>query len=208
MQSTLLRLRKELLNLARDRLLAVQQEEKMEASEDIEQIIIAGNVSLEAYIKFCKTVQKLPVNIRFVDGKVVAYEVPLANHGKVSGMITFLIRTWNHQLFSITREDLIVSQSSYLTADVTFRPLDLPPSPAGQELNSDGGAYPTMVVEVGNSESLPSLHRRYKGNACTALPTYKPKFIDCIFLLLNFSTVLLLVEQLMGFIWTYGNYKM
>ncbi|CAG8672041.1 11807_t:CDS:1 [Acaulospora morrowiae] len=151
MPTTQLQLRKELLIRARDCLLAVQQDEKMEASEDMEPIIIAENVTLEAYIKFCKTERKLPVSIRFIDGKVIAYEVPLSEHGKVSDMISFLIRTWN-------REDLIVSQNSYLTADATIRPPDLPPSPAGQQPNSSGGAYPTMVVEVGNSESLPSLH--------------------------------------------------
>ncbi|CAG8607011.1 2903_t:CDS:2 [Acaulospora morrowiae] len=147
MSTTQLRLRKELLNLARERLLAVQQEENMEASENMEPIVIAENVSLEAYINFCKTEQKLPVRIRLVDGKVIAYEVPLSNHGMVAGEIAFLIHSWNNQLRHVQEEDLVVSQNSYLTADVTIRPLDLPPSPADQEPNSDEGAYPTMVVE-------------------------------------------------------------
>ena len=58
MQSTSLRLSKEFLNQARDRLLAFQ-EEKMEANEDMKPIIIRENVSLEAYIKYCEIERKL-----------------------------------------------------------------------------------------------------------------------------------------------------
>ncbi|CAG8649731.1 2812_t:CDS:2 [Acaulospora morrowiae] len=113
----------------------------MEAS-DMEPIIIAENVLLEAYIKFCKTKQKLPVSIHFVDGKVIAYEVLLSNHAKVAYRVAYLVENWNNRLIGMTGKDLIVSQNT----------------PAGQQPNSDGRAYPIMVVEVGNSESLSSLH--------------------------------------------------
>jgi len=65
MQSTSLRLSKEFLNQARDRLLAFQ-EEKMEANEDMKPIIIRENVSLEAYIKYCEIEQKLLLLLEFV----------------------------------------------------------------------------------------------------------------------------------------------
>ncbi|CAG8624699.1 3885_t:CDS:2, partial [Paraglomus brasilianum] len=125
MQSTSLRLSKEFLNQARDRLLAFQ-EEKMEANEDMKPIIIRENVSLEAYIKYCE--------------------------------IAFLIRSWNNQLCNAQEEDLIVGPNSYYTADLTIRPRGLPRPPPGQGSNSEGRPYPTLVVEVGNSESVPSLH--------------------------------------------------
>ena len=57
MRPTRLRLSKELLNQARERLLLLAvREEDLEVSEedDIKPIIIAENVSLEAYIKYCK----------------------------------------------------------------------------------------------------------------------------------------------------------
>ncbi|CAG8459722.1 6464_t:CDS:2 [Paraglomus brasilianum] len=151
-----LRLSKKLLNQARDRLLALQ--EKLEVDEDTKPIIIAENVSLGDYIKYRKTDRKLPVRIRLVDGKILAYEVPLTSHGAVVGRISKMVVVWNNQLDCAYEEDLIVGLNSYYTADLTIRPQGLPRAPAGQEPNSDGNAYPTMVVEVGNSEPVPSLH--------------------------------------------------
>ncbi|CAG8434362.1 1363_t:CDS:2 [Diversispora eburnea] len=65
---------KDRLNQARDRLLAYQ-EKKIEMSEDI---IIAENVSLEAYIKYLEAERKLPVRIRLVDGRINGTRAMLA----------------------------------------------------------------------------------------------------------------------------------
>ncbi|CAG8486422.1 4948_t:CDS:2, partial [Acaulospora morrowiae] len=130
MPTTRLRSRKELLNLARDHILAAQQEKEMKAWEGVQPIIIAE----------------------------MFHSKPTSDHGKVAGKIAFLTCAWNNRLFGFDRENHIVSPNSYFTADVSIRPLDLPPSPAGLKLNSDGGAYPTIVVEVGKSEFLSSLH--------------------------------------------------
>ncbi|CAG8568744.1 11273_t:CDS:1, partial [Funneliformis mosseae] len=46
----------------------------MEANEDIKPIIIKENVSREAYIKYLSIERKLPVNIRLINGKIIAYE--------------------------------------------------------------------------------------------------------------------------------------
>ena len=119
MQSTPLRLSKESLNQARDRLLAFQKGE-MEANEDMKPIIIRENVSLKAYIKYCEIERKLPVRIRLVEGKIIAHEVPLTSHGAVAGEIAFLIRSWNNQLRNVQEEDLIVGPNSYYTADLTI----------------------------------------------------------------------------------------
>ncbi|RHZ52760.1 hypothetical protein Glove_457g83 [Diversispora epigaea] len=155
-RSAPIQLSKELLKQARDRLLEFQNE-KMEASEDAEPIIIAQNVSLEAYIKYIKTERKLPIRIRLVNGKIIAHEIPLSSHGAVANRISFLILAWNNQLRGTNEEDLIVG-SNYYTADLTIRPLGLSRPPVGWGSNSEGRPYPTLVVEVGNSESIPSLH--------------------------------------------------
>ena len=78
-----LRLSRELLNQARDRLLALQEklevdeevdeEVNEEVDEDTKPIIITENVSLGDYIKYRKTDRKLPVRIRLIDGKIIAY---------------------------------------------------------------------------------------------------------------------------------------
>jgi len=44
------------------------------------------------------------------------------------------------------------------TADLTIRPQGCSRPLPGQGSNSEGRPYPTLVVEVGNSESVPSLH--------------------------------------------------
>ncbi|CAG8597546.1 15944_t:CDS:1, partial [Dentiscutata heterogama] len=144
------------LNSARDRLLAFQQE-KMEAEEFVKPIIIAKNVSLETYTEYCKAERKLPVKIRLIDGNIIAYEVPLTDHGVVVSKFLILINNWDDQLISAFGEDLIL-ESSYCTADLTVRPRDLPPLHPGHEPNSSGVAYPTMVIEVGTTETISSLH--------------------------------------------------
>ncbi|CAG8677881.1 13259_t:CDS:2, partial [Acaulospora morrowiae] len=111
----------------------------MEADEDMKPIIIKENVSLEAYIKY-------------------SYEVALTSHGFVVGRIAHLTSNWNNQLRNVQEEDLIVGPNSYYTADLTIRPRGRPRPLPGQGSNSEGKPYPTLVVEVGNSESVPSLH--------------------------------------------------
>ncbi|CAG8760213.1 6468_t:CDS:1 [Dentiscutata erythropus] len=156
MSTTRLQLRKKDLNSARERLLAFQQE-NMEAEEFVKPIIIAKNVSLETYTKYCKAERKLPVKIRLIDGNIIAYEVTLADHGVVVCEISNLIYGWDDQLNGAFAEDLIL-ESSYCTADLTIRPRDLPPPHPGHESNSSGAPYPTMVTEVGYIETVSSLH--------------------------------------------------
>ena len=127
----------------------------MEANEPI---IIRENVSLKAYIKYCEIERKFPVRIRLVEGKIIAHELPLTEHGAVSWRIGALIYTWNNQLHGVQEEDLIVGPNSYYTADLTIRPRGRRRPLPGQASNSNGRPYPTLVVEVGNSESFPSLH--------------------------------------------------
>ncbi|CAG8501786.1 20108_t:CDS:1 [Racocetra fulgida] len=159
LSTTSFRLSKELLNQTRDQLLIFQQSD----NEEMKPVIIAKNVSLETYIKYCKAERKLPVSIRLVDGNIQAYEVPLASHAVVSNEISFLIRNWSNQLFGGDNEDLIVGPNSCYTADLTIRPQNLPRAPAGQGSDSEGLAYPTTVVEVGNGESTHSLHNLSTG---------------------------------------------
>jgi hypothetical protein len=118
-------------------------------------VILAENVSLESYAKFCESEPKLPVKIRLVNGKIIAYEVTLAPHAVAVFEVSAMLHRWSEQLDGGLAEDLIVSSNSYFTADCTFRPRCLPPSEA---CSSPGWPYPNMVVEVGYFESIESLH--------------------------------------------------
>src|SRR5439155_25323340 len=44
--------------------------------------------------------------------------------------------------------------------DYSFQPRQLPIPPPALAANSSGNPYPTMVLEVGDTQSLNSLHRR------------------------------------------------
>ncbi|RUS27057.1 hypothetical protein BC938DRAFT_483766 [Jimgerdemannia flammicorona] len=154
---------KDLLDSARVRLLAFWQEDDMEVETDVNtktgEIIIAENISLKSYQKYRESEPKLPVNIRLVNEKVIAYEVPLTPHGVVATRITSLILAWNNQLIGGNEDDLIIGPNSMYTADISIRPIGRPRPPAGSSCNSLGLPYPTMVVEIGNSETIRSLHQ-------------------------------------------------
>src|SRR5947207_13113351 len=75
------------------------------------QIILAENVSLEVFLKvyldYIENEQDLPIKIRLVDKKVIAYEVALTPHGVVAGYIISL--AYLNQLVGASKENLIVS---------------------------------------------------------------------------------------------------
>ncbi|PKY48301.1 hypothetical protein RhiirA4_544530 [Rhizophagus irregularis] len=73
------------------------------------QIILAENISLEGFLKvFLENEQDLPVKIRLVDGKVIAYEVALTPHAVVASYMSHL--AWNNQLAGGCEENLIVDR--------------------------------------------------------------------------------------------------
>ncbi|CAG8693829.1 28830_t:CDS:1 [Dentiscutata erythropus] len=93
-----------------------------------------------------------------IDGNVIAYEVPLSDHGAVVIKFAFLIHEWDDQLNQIVEEDLVLEDTSHCTADLTIKPRDLPRPRPGHESNSNGGPYQTLVFEVGTTEAVSSLH--------------------------------------------------
>jgi hypothetical protein len=142
-------LTQDVLETARDSLL-----------EQETQIILAENISLEDFLKvfldYIENEQDLPVKIRLVDGKVIAYETALTPHAVVASYVSSL--AWNNQLAGGCEENLIVGPNSYFVADATIRPWNVPKPPPARACNSSGYAYPTMVVEVGLSQSIRNLH--------------------------------------------------
>ncbi|GBB97658.1 hypothetical protein RclHR1_03030002 [Rhizophagus clarus] len=150
MQSRL-SLSQELLNSAKERLLG--------QDPPAEGVVLARNISLESYQKFCEAEKNLPVKIRLVNGEIIAYELPLGPHGTAAFHVGALMNKWCNQITGTAEEDIKVAPNSYFTADMTFRPRRLPTPPANQACNSLGWPYPTMVLEVGYSESIRSLHR-------------------------------------------------
>jgi hypothetical protein len=65
---------------------------------------------------------------------------------------------WHNDLILSFERDIIVGKNSVFCPSVTIRPYQLPAPPRGQGADSSGWVYPTVVVEVGLSEGLASLH--------------------------------------------------
>ncbi|CAG8739957.1 19410_t:CDS:1, partial [Racocetra fulgida] len=65
---------------------------------------------------------------------------------------------WSDQLRVIGEIDVIVDTRNVYRPDICARPRNRHQSPPSQAVNSSGNPYPTMVVEIGNTESLNSLH--------------------------------------------------
>src|SRR5271169_5346186 len=70
------------------------------------EIVIASDVPLESYLRFCNNERKYPVNIRLVKGKVIAYEIHHAPHGIAQTCLSFLMHDWSDQLICCIKLDI------------------------------------------------------------------------------------------------------
>jgi len=142
---------------ARERLLELRKKEDLATSE----IIIAENVSLEDYSRFRKSHQKSPVRLCLMDGRIIAYEVPLDPHILVVGKVMASMVIWNDQDLEYGPEmTMKVGPASQVEPDMMARPVRRPFPPAGQGANALGAPYPTMIIEVGFTQTFPDLHRK------------------------------------------------
>ncbi|GES74952.1 hypothetical protein GLOIN_2v1791074 [Rhizophagus clarus] len=126
------------LDSAKNHLLALPQEESEEYTGSRE-LVLRENVSLDAYLKYHERDSHLP------------HQQP----SKVSMGI------WNRT--DLAYEDdatLILGANSSKEPDSWVRPKNrIRPQP-GAAANNLGAAYPTMIIEVGYTQSLPDLHRK------------------------------------------------
>ncbi|CAG8618883.1 1490_t:CDS:2 [Ambispora gerdemannii] len=132
---------------ARHKLLAIRQE----GSEEVKRkgIIIDRNILRNTYLKFCEEEPKVSVNHRLIDGKIEAYEMPLDPHGLVHGELNLIMGNWSRQ--SVCRPDICV------------RPLNRHQPQSLRAVNSSGNPYPTLVVEIGNTETIKLYPTRQDG---------------------------------------------
>ncbi|CAB4378521.1 unnamed protein product [Rhizophagus irregularis] len=121
------------LDLTKDRLLALPQEESEEYT-GLRELVLRENVSLDAYLKYRECDPDLSVLIYLDNGTIKAYELPTFPHSRASATIKVSMGAWNHA--------------------------DLAPGPSASAANNLGAAYPTMIIEVGHSQSLLDLHRK------------------------------------------------
>ncbi|CAG8641235.1 2046_t:CDS:1 [Ambispora gerdemannii] len=142
---------------ARHKLLAIKRQEGFEEVKR-KGITIDKEVSRRLYLEFCEGEPKVSVNHRLIDGKIEAYEMPLDPHSAVQGELTYIIRSWSSRLRVHGEMDIIVGTRSVYRPDICVRPLNRHQPQSLRAVNSSGNPYPTLVVEIGNTESLNSLH--------------------------------------------------
>lgn len=156
-----LRLSSKDLNAAQDRLLEIAGEE---GRTGVQAIVLAENVPLDVYLRYCESNRKLSVRVYLDHGKVMAHEVPDEVHGMVAGLITGLMFNWNSQdLWYSYNSTMIIGGNVSYEPDGWVRPKRLPRQAAGQGMNSRDSSYPTMVIEVGYSQSLDEIHAKVAG---------------------------------------------
>ncbi|CAG8666101.1 16739_t:CDS:1 [Racocetra fulgida] len=133
---------------------------RQEGIEEIKRkgIIIDKEVSLKAYLKFCKGEPPISVKHHLIDGKIEAYEMPLDHHALVQGKLTGRMGNWNYRLQVMGEIDTIVGTNSVCHPDICVRPINRRRPQLAQAINSTGNPYPTLVVEIGSTESLNHLH--------------------------------------------------
>ncbi|RUS32083.1 hypothetical protein BC938DRAFT_476331 [Jimgerdemannia flammicorona] len=151
------------LESARSRLLALERDEgstEVEARDkEQREIVIVDNVTVHNYLKFVDSEPKLSAKIGLMNGKVVVYDIPLLPHGQVVAEIIGGFSTWGGLNFRTAAEvDLIVGANSVCCADLTIRPRQRQRPPPALASDSLGSAYPTMVVEIANIQSIGCLH--------------------------------------------------
>ncbi|CAB4441920.1 unnamed protein product [Rhizophagus irregularis] len=108
------------INSTRERLLALPQLEEHGEYTGSCEIILKENVSLEEYLDYRDKNPSFPVRIYLHDGKIKAYEIPLAPHSMVSAVIKGLMFSWNHQ--ELEYGYMIVGQNSAKEPDSWVRP--------------------------------------------------------------------------------------
>ncbi|GBC15737.1 uncharacterized protein OCT59_027702 [Rhizophagus irregularis] len=149
------------LDLAKDRLLALPQEES-EKYTGSRELVLRENVSLDAYLKYRERDPDLSVLIYLDNGTIKAYELPTFPHSRVSATIKVSMGAWNRaDLVYGDDVTLILGANSSKEPDSWVRPkYRIRPGPGAPAANNLGAAYPTMIIEVGHSQSLLDLHRK------------------------------------------------
>ncbi|CAB4413314.1 unnamed protein product [Rhizophagus irregularis] len=149
------------LDLAKDRLLALPQEESEEYTGSRE-LVLRENVSLDAYLKYRERDPDLSVLIYLDNGTIKAYELPTFPHSRASATIKVSMGAWNRADLAYGDDaTLILGANSSKEPDSWVRPkYRIRPGPGAPAANNLGAAYPTMIIEVGHSQSLLDLHRK------------------------------------------------
>ncbi|CAG8663827.1 11255_t:CDS:1 [Funneliformis mosseae] len=148
----------EKFDLARHSLLAIF--ERQDGIQEVKRkgIIIDSEISRGKFQEFSEREPRISVKFRLIDGKIEAYEMPIEHHSIAQGELIYIMRSWSDQLKVMGENDIIVGPRSLYRCDICVRPMNRSLPQTARAVNTSGRIYPTLVVEVGNTESVNSLH--------------------------------------------------
>lgn len=135
-----------------------ESDKEEDDEDDSAEIILAKNISLKKYTAYRDRHPRLPVKLRLDENRIIAYELPYGPHTRPCGKITMAMGNWSNDFDAMPECDIITNPNTRRVGDVAFRPCRHLCPELGQE-NTEGEAYPTMVVEVGISQPFRSLYR-------------------------------------------------
>ncbi|KAF9116175.1 hypothetical protein BGX27_004515 [Mortierella sp. AM989] len=125
-------------------------------------VTLAQGISLEVYSKYRSSHEDSPIHIRLVNGNVEAYEIPRRPHTSVTGLIMISVGLWDaaRDLDVGADLDMVVGADSMLMSDGYILPRRRPDPPQGQGMDSLGGPYPTVVIQVATTQSINDAHAK------------------------------------------------
>jgi len=124
-------------------------------------IVIAQDVTIAEFVKALGDAEKLPCKFALKNGDVLVYELPSEPHSaaimSIGGMMgAFNYNTANDTLVPFTAPRLTFGPNNVLEPDGAWKPRGLGSPPSA--VDAAGVIYPTLVFEVGYTESTVSLH--------------------------------------------------
>jgi Uma2 family endonuclease len=126
-----------------------------EDEEKYKPILIAECVSREYFLKYGELSHVHRLNL--IGDKLFIFESPGKYHEQFVVLLTFLFRDWNGSQYMKGYGGGPISVGNNLyDPDASFVPIRRQTNP----VDYDGQQYPTVVFEVGVSQSLTSLHSR------------------------------------------------
>jgi hypothetical protein len=126
-----------------------------EDEEKYKPILIAECVSREYFLKYGELSHVHRLNL--IGDKLFIFESQGIYHDRLVRLLTCLFRDWNGSQYMMDNGEGRISVGNNLYApDNAFVPIRRQTNP----VDYDGQQYPTVVVEVGVSQSLTSLHSR------------------------------------------------
>jgi len=127
-------------------------------------LVMATNVPAEPFLEFRCSEHQITKKSKchLLEGKMIFVELPSSVHGvsiiEIGGQLRDWTKANNLNFNCYTSVTYVVGHNSILEPDVSGRPVNRNRPPPGLGANQSGEAYPTIVFEIGVSESLVQLH--------------------------------------------------